>query len=833
MQKICSGCSGSLIREGNYLVCEYCHRKELIDVSDDLHAVARANAWESLRKSDFDKATELFEELVIKNPKDYDSNWGLALAHASIVYVNDVSENKKVPTCNNISENSFVEDKNVKNAILYAPKEIGESYKSHAKYIEKVRIEWLEKASKEPQYDVFISFKDSDRERGIERTSDSQTMQDLYTALVEKGYRVFYSRVSLRGKVSEQYEPYIYNALKTAKVMIVYGEKAEYFNSTWIKNEWSRYKKRIEQGEKHKNSLVVVYKGVNPYDIPVALTGGRQALDYSVPSNYELLMNHIKKIIGENQQAKGLDKIEIKGGQIGKKSSLLINDSLKTKDVGKGFAVETSINEKQQLSLVKTYIQEKMWDGAQRIVTDLLANNFNLGEAIWYDYLISHQFTGFKDFATFAYDLTKKDIDILKRILECSQEKFAQEMLLGLCDIICNKDTMEKERICYDLLNIILPYNFEKRDIFIDRLFKISIEKRWMLIFNLLISTLKSDEVDRYVELHLSFAKNSNLYEEKKGCALKALSVDEGNVEVLEFLYKTELVTDKLNDAIKYFELYLKYSKDVQDSLKETFKYFAQSLSRITSAEFVLQALKYYTDSLISIKKELVEIAYRMIQYGIFGKAQALLELVNSQVENNVDVYWGLILVKAGVKSEKELITCKFSIFEEPEFDKYLALVDENRRHECLELKRRRGKHFEDLKFREARAIKEIKRKIFTLVGIVVLMVVSIIFMLKFFSATGAYETKTIDTIIEKITQSLNAELMVIVIVFLVLGAVSLGVQGLLASHFNEDSFVHEEDNIGNTIVAYIGAFLLGVIGLPVTIVRSIILIVKIVRDDV
>ncbi|MGN0622425.1 MAG: toll/interleukin-1 receptor domain-containing protein [Oscillospiraceae bacterium] len=160
---------------------------------------------------------------------------------AGIVYVTDVNENKKIPTCNNITENSFMNDKDVQKAISLAPADIADGYKNQAEYIEKVRVEWLEKASKEPAYDVFISFKDSDRENGIERTQDSIDAQDLYNALVAEGYKVFFSRISLRDKISEQYEPYIYNAIKTAKVMIVFGEKATYFNSVWIKNEWTAW----------------------------------------------------------------------------------------------------------------------------------------------------------------------------------------------------------------------------------------------------------------------------------------------------------------------------------------------------------------------------------------------------------------------------------------------------------------------------------------------------------------------------------------------------------------------------------------------------------------
>ena len=153
-----------------------------------------------------------------------------------------------------------------------------------------------EEARREPAYDVFISYKDSDREHHIERTDDSYDAHELYNALTAEGYKAFFSRVSLRDKVSEHYEPYIYNAIKTAKVMIVFGEKPEYFNAVWIKNKWMRFRKRIEAGEKHQNSLVVAYKGFDPADLPVGLRS-RQCIDASSISFLEDLKKHINKII--------------------------------------------------------------------------------------------------------------------------------------------------------------------------------------------------------------------------------------------------------------------------------------------------------------------------------------------------------------------------------------------------------------------------------------------------------------------------------------------------------------------------------------------------------
>ena len=298
----CRSCGGELERIGNSYVCKFCGSKWVIDADQDVHVIDRANAWSALRDCDFEHATELFENIIFKEPKNHEAYWGRALANAGIMYVTDFHENKKVPTCNSISESSFIDSRDVRKAIELAPADIGESYRAQAEQIEAIRSEWVKKASREPAYDVFISYKDSDREHHIERTEDSYDAQELYMALTEAGYKVFFSRVSLRNKVSEHYEPYIYNAIKTAKVMIVYGEKPEYFNAVWIKNEWMRFRKRIEIGEKHPNSLVVAYKGLDPTDLPIGLRS-RQCIDASSITFLEDLKQHIEKIIREPKKA--------------------------------------------------------------------------------------------------------------------------------------------------------------------------------------------------------------------------------------------------------------------------------------------------------------------------------------------------------------------------------------------------------------------------------------------------------------------------------------------------------------------------------------------------
>lgn len=318
---VCKACGGVIERKGNYYQCKYCTGKWMADLSDDVHAVERVNAWEALRQHDFEKSAELFEGIIAKDKNSHEAYWGRALAMNSVVYVDDVQEDKRVPTCNNITEASFLENTDFKKAIALAPEDIASTYQKQAEQIEKIRIEWLQKARKEKPYDIFLSYKETE-ETG-ERTQDSIDVQDLYTSLVEKGYRVFFSRQSLRDKIAEHYEPYIYNAIKTAKVMIVFGETAEHFNAVWVKNEWTRFKALVANGEKDKNALVAVYKGMDAYDIPRSLTNGKQAIDYGVPSNYEKLLKHIDGIVNppKNSTASSTRDESALGAQTERKST--------------------------------------------------------------------------------------------------------------------------------------------------------------------------------------------------------------------------------------------------------------------------------------------------------------------------------------------------------------------------------------------------------------------------------------------------------------------------------------------------------------------------------
>ena len=688
MATVCKTCGGPVNRVGNYYICEYCRNKWEIDSGNDVHAVDRANAWSALRDGDFEKAAELFENIIVKEVKNHEAYWGRALALAGIVYVTDMNENKKVPTCNNITEDSFINNKDVQKAISLAPTDIADGYKQQAEYIEKVRIEWLEKASKEPAYDVFISFKDSDRENGVERTQDSIDAQDLYNALVAEGYKVFFSRISLRDKIAEQYEPYIYNAIKTAKVMIVFGEKAEYFSSVWIKNEWSRFKTRIEKGEKHKNSLVVVYKNMNPGDLPVVLKS-RQCLNASNMTFLPDLYRHIKRVVEESRQMVQLDRVEIKGGQISKKASKIENESLKTREIGEGAVAETSISEKQQLDLVKTYIRSKQWNDADELLNDILFNNPAFADAIFCKLLVKNTVTTSEVLISKLNIFTDEDYGLLERYLNSASKDDAATLLDSLYD----SGKTQSEDVYLALLKVILPYNYLHRSASIDKAFNISIQRGHIDIFKLLITTLGKSEVDKYINYHLSFAQNTKSTNQKIYCVNSILSVDEGNVDALKLQLQLHWMTESNKTLICDFEEILKYSKNTDNEVTQVLENLSESLSNAEQCLFAKQILKYYKADLAKIKDLLISLSNRMISQAYFEHAQYLLGLVLSVDANNTEAYWGICLIKTKSTSEKEIINSKISIKSIPEYTKYLTMVNEARRQECIELSKKQISH--------------------------------------------------------------------------------------------------------------------------------------------
>ena len=296
----CKMCGGDLeFTEGSSVVeCEYCGSKQTVSTSGDAQLLNLLNRANHIRQNcDFDKAIEIYERILQNNDSDAEVYWALALCKYGIEYVVDPASNKRVPTCHRASYTSFLADDDYKSALEHADALQRKVYEEEAAYIDSVQKGILEISNKEDPFDVFICYKETD-ENG-ERTADSVLAQDLYYQLSEEGLKVFFSRITLESKLGTAYEPYIFAALNSAKVMVVLGTKPEYFNAVWVRNEWSRYLSIMH--DKKDRAIIPAYKDMDPYDLPEELSMF-QSQDMSKLGFMQDLIRGIKKIGSETSE---------------------------------------------------------------------------------------------------------------------------------------------------------------------------------------------------------------------------------------------------------------------------------------------------------------------------------------------------------------------------------------------------------------------------------------------------------------------------------------------------------------------------------------------------
>ena len=290
--KMC-GSPLTLIPGESVIKCEYCGTVQTVPSGDNEKKLVQFERANRLRvKCEFDKAAGIYESIVADFPEESEAYWGLVLCKYGIEYVDDPGTGKKIPTCHRSSFESVLEDDNYEQALENADVVARRVYRDEAKTIEELRKGILEVSAQEAPYDIFICYKETDFNK--ERTIDSELAETIYNELTDRGYRVFFSRISLEDKLGMAYEPYIFAALNSAKVMLAVGTDYEFYNAVWVKNEWSRFLQLIAKGA--KKYLIACYKKMDPEDLPREFAK-LQAQDMGKVGAMQDLMRGIEKII--------------------------------------------------------------------------------------------------------------------------------------------------------------------------------------------------------------------------------------------------------------------------------------------------------------------------------------------------------------------------------------------------------------------------------------------------------------------------------------------------------------------------------------------------------
>ena len=292
----CKMCGGDLnvTDDKKIIECEFCGTTQTIpEVSDEKKTNLFNRANRLRMDNEFDKAAGVYESIVSEFPEETEGYWGLVLCSYGIEYVDDAKTGKKIPTCHRTLTSSVMDDDNFVQACENADVVARGIYREEAKAIDKLQQQIIAVVENEEPYDVFICYKETD-DITKSRTEDSLIAQDIYTELIKEGYKVFFSRVTLRDKAGTEYEPYIYAALKSAKIMLAIGTKFDYYDAVWVKNEWSRYISMMaDDSSKH---LIPCFKNLDAYDIPKEFKN-LQALDMGEVTFFKNLTDNVERFI--------------------------------------------------------------------------------------------------------------------------------------------------------------------------------------------------------------------------------------------------------------------------------------------------------------------------------------------------------------------------------------------------------------------------------------------------------------------------------------------------------------------------------------------------------
>ena len=297
----CKMCGGELsITDGSSICeCEFCGTRQTIPTADSDKKVNLFNRANRLRMgAEFDKAATVYASITAEFPEEAEAYWGLCLCKYGIEYVDDPLTGNKIPTCHRTLTASILDDSDFDQACEYADVESKKLYREEAKAIDKLQQDILNIVASEEPFDVFICYKETDNEG--ERTEDSVIAQEIYDSLTDKGLKVFFARITLEDKLGKEYEPYIYAALHSSKVMLAVGTQFGYYDAVWVKNEWARYLDMMKTDK--SKTLIPCFKGIDAYDMPREFKN-LQALDMSKLGWLQDLTRGVLKLCGKDDHS--------------------------------------------------------------------------------------------------------------------------------------------------------------------------------------------------------------------------------------------------------------------------------------------------------------------------------------------------------------------------------------------------------------------------------------------------------------------------------------------------------------------------------------------------
>ena len=179
----CKMCGANLeFAEGATVAkCKYCGTHQTLPrLTNDKRANLYDRANHFRRNNEFDKAMAIYETILNEDGTDAEAYWSLVLCRYGIEYVEDPASHRHIPTVNRAQYTSIYDDDNYRSALQYADEAQRQVYEAEAKTINDIQKGILAISQKEEPFDVFICYKETDKDG--RRTHDSVLAQRICKA---------------------------------------------------------------------------------------------------------------------------------------------------------------------------------------------------------------------------------------------------------------------------------------------------------------------------------------------------------------------------------------------------------------------------------------------------------------------------------------------------------------------------------------------------------------------------------------------------------------------------------------------------------------------------
>ena len=301
----CKQCGGELkLVSKAQGICTWCHSRQTVPVFEDgqqedklKELYERAEFYR--REGDFSNARKNLEEILKQGHKDAEIHWLLALCKFGITYVDNPTTHQQVPTfCMMQKWSSFIADADYEMALQLAGEEEKAIYTAQAQDISDMQSQIVNLQRTEPKADVFVCCDDAD-------AKGKAIAAELTKRMKAEKIQVFYADENPYLAGLKKTEPYIFNALMSARVMLLVISSREAAVSPRVRNEWRRFLYRQKNND--RLSMIPVLVEMDSDGMPKDLWHlSLTAKKVDQPGTMTEVIREVQKCLNENRTEKSV-----------------------------------------------------------------------------------------------------------------------------------------------------------------------------------------------------------------------------------------------------------------------------------------------------------------------------------------------------------------------------------------------------------------------------------------------------------------------------------------------------------------------------------------------